>query len=247
MNAAAIAALRERKFHLGTWLSIGSPVIAELAGEIGFDWLLFDLEHGCGSEAALFSQLQATRGTKSAAIVRVGALQPDLISRVLDWGADGIMVPHISSEAEALACVKAAHYPPAGKRGVARSTRAIGYGLRPVETAVAPFIFVQIEDHEGVEQSGKIAAVPGIDALFVGPADLRFDLETREPKAPRDFDACLAHVASAASAAGKQSGILLREPAEVARLRELGFTTVAVDSDLGLVRAGFQRLRSSIQ
>ncbi len=231
------ARLREQQPHLGTWLSIGSPVIAELAAECGFDWLLFDLEHGCASESALFAQLQAIRGTNVAAIVRVGAPHADLIARVLDRGADGIMVPHVASAAEAEHCVQAAHYPPRGRRGFSRSVRASGYGLRP-PTTEPPLIFAQIENIEGVESAREIAKVDGIDVLFVGPADLRFDLAARPAQATRDFDACLREVATA----GKPCGILVRDRAEADKLRQLGFTHLAFDSDLGILRAGYQSI-----
>ncbi|HSH93327.1 MAG TPA: aldolase/citrate lyase family protein, partial [Roseimicrobium sp.] len=102
---------KESIIRLGTWLSIGSPVIAELASECGFDWLLIDLEHGCATDAALMPQLQASRGIR---IVRVGAPHPDLVSRALDWGADGIMFPHVSTVEAARQCVDTAHYPPHG-------------------------------------------------------------------------------------------------------------------------------------
>ena len=95
------------KLALGTWLSIGSPVIAELAAQCGFDWVLLDLEHGCGTEATILPQIQAIRGTATSAIVRVGAPHPELIARVLDWGAHGIMVPHVNSAAEAEGIVRA--------------------------------------------------------------------------------------------------------------------------------------------
>ncbi|HYI28264.1 MAG TPA: aldolase/citrate lyase family protein [Bradyrhizobium sp.] len=228
--------------HIGTWLSIGSPVIAELAAESGFDWLLFDLEHGCGSEATLLAQLQAVRGTTAAAIVRVGAPHADLIGRILDWGADGIMLPRVSTAAEAEACVQASHYPPRGRRGFARTTRAGNYGLRAPETATPPLIFAQIENIEGVENARDIANVEGIDVLFVGPADLRFDLQARPAQATRDYDACLAEVAAAADGAGRQSGILTREASEISKLRSGGYTLIAIDSDLGILRAGYQRI-----
>jgi hypothetical protein len=86
---------------IGTWLSTGSPVIAELAALSGFDWVLLDLEHGNESEASLPNQLRGLRGTRTRGIVRVGAPHADLIARVLDWGAHGIMVPHVNSAAEA--------------------------------------------------------------------------------------------------------------------------------------------------
>lgn len=220
-------------------------MIAELAAESGFDWLLFDLEHGAGSEGALLGQLQAIRGARAAAVVRVGAPHPDLIGRVLDRGAHGIMVPHVSSAAEAEASVRAAHYPPRGRRGVARSVRACGYGLHPFgnpETMVRPMLMAQIETTEGVEHARAIAGVDGIDVLFVGPADLQFDLRARPEQAARDYRGCLAEVAAAAAAAGKQCGILLRDPAETGAFRKLGFTILALESDLAILRKGFQSL-----
>ena len=216
--------LRERQLQIGTWLSLGSPVVAELAADSGFDWLLIDLEHGCGSEAAVLPQLQAIRGSKTAAIVRVGAPHPDLIARVLDWGADGIMVPHVSTVAEAEACVRAAHYPPRGRRGMARTVRATGYGLRSPDTTQLPLLIAQIETIEAVENARAIASVDGVDVLFVGPADLQFDLKVRPEVAVRDYASCLREVATAAGAAGKLCGLLIRDAAEVGALRELGFT-----------------------
>lgn len=240
--------LRDQHLHIGTWLGIGAPVIAELAAECGFDWLLFDLEHGCGTDAALLPQLHAIRGTKAATIVRVGAPHPDLVLRVLDWGANGLMFPHIASAAEAEVCVRAAHYPPRGHRGMSRSARAYGYGLRPPGapgTIPAPLIMAQIETIEGVENADAIAKVDGVDVLFVGPADLQFDLCARPDKSSRDYDACLKHVAGAAKSAGKQSGILIRNPAEIQLHLDLGYTVVALESDLAMLRKGWQQVLSA--
>lgn len=233
--------LREREPQTGTWISSGSAVISEIAADSGFDWLLFDLEHGCGSDATLLPQLQATRGSAAASIVRVGAPHADLIGRVLDWGASGIMVPHVSSVAEAEACVRAMRYPPQGQRGFSRSVRAHGFGLRPADTT-QPAFFAQIETVEAVERAGEIAAVDGLDVLFVGPADLQFDLNSRPEDATRDFVGCLEEVARAAAAVDKPCGILVRDLADLPRLRGLGFTHLAIDSDLGLLRAGYQAI-----
>jgi 2-dehydro-3-deoxyglucarate aldolase/4-hydroxy-2-oxoheptanedioate aldolase len=238
MNAAQ---LRARNAAIGTWLSLGSSVVAELAADSGFDWLLFDLEHGCGTEAALLPQLQAMRSAGAAAIVRVGAPHADLIARVLDWGADGIMVPHVSTAAEAEAVVRAMRYPPRGQRGYSRSVRAYGYGLRPPEAA-PPIFFAQIETIEAVEAAAEIARVDGVDVLFVGPADLQFDLQARPGQATRDYAAGLAHVAAVASAAGKLCGLLVRDRADLPRLRALGYTHLAIDSDLAVLRAGYRSI-----
>jgi 2-keto-3-deoxy-L-rhamnonate aldolase RhmA len=223
---------------LGTFLSLGSPVIAELAGECGFDWVLIDLEHGNETEAALPHQLRALRGSKTAAIVRVGAPHPELIARVLDWGAQGIMVPHVNSAQEAEQIVQAAHYAPRGRRGFSRTVRAYGYGLRPPgQDMPAPLIMAQIETVTGVKNVAEIAAVDGINVLFVGPADLQFDLKHRSNG---DYAKCLAQVVSAAKSAGKAAGILVREIGELQTHLDLGFTHVAVDSDLSILRKGFQ-------
>jgi 2-dehydro-3-deoxyglucarate aldolase/4-hydroxy-2-oxoheptanedioate aldolase len=233
--------------RLGTWLSIGSPVIAELAALAGFDWVLIDLEHGSAAEAAVPDQLRALRGSRTEGIVRVGAPQADLIARVLDWGAQGLMTPHVDSAAEAEQIVRAAHYAPRGQRGYSRTVRAHDYGLRAPEATPAPLIMAQIETIEGVSQAGEIARVEGVDVLFVGPADLQRDLQHRAAAAPGDFAQCLDIVVAAARDAGKEAGILVRDLADVPRHLELGFTRLAVDSDLAILRKAWQQTRSEFQ
>ncbi len=225
---------------IGTFLSIGSSAITELAAEVGYDWVLIDLEHGCESEASLPNQLRALRGSQTLAIVRVSAPHPDLMGRVLDWGADGIMVPHVDTVEQALRCVQAAHYPPQGHRGVSRTVRAYGYGMKiPEGELPKPILLAQIETMEGVNHADHIAAVPGIDALFIGPADLNYDLKARQ--SPRSYEDCLQSVVKAAKDHGKSSGILVRHSDDAEKLKELGLTWIAMDSDLSLVREGFKR------
>jgi len=230
--------------HIGTWLSIGSPVIAELAGACGFDWVLLDLEHGCESEAALPSQLRALRGSTTRAIVRVGAPHADLISRVLDWGAHGIMVPHVNSAEEAEAIVQAAHYAPRGHRGFSRTVRTYDYGLNPPgNIPPSQIILAQIETIQGIENAKAIAAISGIDALFVGPADLGHDLKVRQSSL--NYDDCLRTVAAAAREQGKECGILVRQSADLPKMRDIGFTWLAIDSDLSLLREGYLKILQS--
>lgn len=144
--------------RLGTWLSLGSPVITEVAALCGFDWVWLDLEHGSASEATLPDQLRALRGSGTLGIVRVGAPHTDLIARVLDWGAHGIMVPHVNSAAEAGAAVQAAHYQPRGRRGFSRTVRAHDYGLRVPESIPATLLIAQIETREGSERGPQHCA-----------------------------------------------------------------------------------------
>lgn len=228
--------------RIGTWLSLGSPTVAELAAESGFDWLLLDLEHGCATDAALPDQLRAVKGTNAKAIVRVGAPHIDLVGRVLDWGADGIMVPRVCTVEDAERVVQAAHYAPRGRRGVARTVRAVGYGRRlpDQQNMPKPLILAQIETVDAVDNAEKIARVDGIDVLFVGPADLGYDLLAQ--RSARTYTECVSAVTKAAQSAGKQSGILLRRVDDVESMREQGMSWIAVDSDLGILREHYTRI-----
>jgi 2-dehydro-3-deoxyglucarate aldolase/4-hydroxy-2-oxoheptanedioate aldolase len=196
---------------IGTWLSTGSPVIAELAALSGFDWVLFDLEHGNESEASLPNQLRGLRGTRTRGIVRVGAPHADLMARVLDWGAHGIMVPHVNSAAE------------------------------------AELIMAQIETVEAVKRAAEIARTDGIDVLFVGPSDLQFDLQNHADSSVGDYQQCLRTVVSAAKGAGKAAGILVRDAADLPAHHDLGFTHIAVDLDIAILRKAYAKILNSIE
>lgn len=230
------------RLTLGTWLSVGSPVIAELAAVCGLDWVLLDLEHGCGSDADVPDQLRALRGGPTRGIVRVPGDRPDLVARVLDQGADGVMVPHVDRAEQAERLVRAASYPPRGHRGVSRTVRAHDYGLRPLDGRPAPMLIAQIETLDAVDEAAAIAGVDGIDVLFVGPADLQHDLAVRQPAAGAGFEDCLDRVVAAAHAAGKAAGILVREPGDLPRRAEQGFSFVAVESDVAILRNAFRAL-----
>lgn len=225
--------------QLGTWLSSGSPVVAELIGLCGFPWVLIDLEHGSDTEAALPHLLRALKGSPTRGIVRVGAPHPDQIARALDWGAGGIMVPHVNSAAEAEKIVQAAHYAPRGHRGLSRTVRACQYGLSSPDGNPAPLLMAQIETVAGVLAVEEIAAVDGIDVLFVGPADLQFDLKHRGTTATGDYQACLSKVLAAADSAGKSAGILIRDLSELEAHAGLGFTYIAADSDIAILRKAY--------
>ena len=227
--------------HIGTWLSLGSPAVAELATLCGFDWVLLDLEHGSESEAALPNQLRALRGGQTQGIVRVGAPHADLIARVLDWGAQGIMVPHVNTASEAEAIVQAACYAPRGRRGYSRTVRAYDYGLQSASAeAFKPIIMAQIETVEGVKNAASIAAVDGIDVLFVGPADLQFDLTHGRDNTANDFAQCLVQVVHAAKTQAKSAGILIRDLSDLQRHSDIGFNCIAIDSDIAIIRKAYQ-------
>ena len=237
MSTKGIEKLRQQQPALGTWLSVGSPTIAELAARCGFDWLLFDLEHGCLTEADLLSNLRAASGYPAALVVRVPDHGASLIGRALDWGAEVIMVPHVDQAESAQKLVQAMTHAPHGKRGFSRSVRALGYGRINPSEVPAPLLWTQIETAEGVRNVEAIAAVRGVHGLFVGPADLKLSLAST-PGAP-SFEESLDRVIHAARTHGIAAGILIRDPAEFPGLQQRGFTQIAVDSDLAILRQGF--------
>lgn len=237
--------LRSPSLSLGTWLSSGSETVAELAAQCGLDWLLLDMEHGCLTEAGLLANLRAIRGHDVATIVRVPTHEAGLIGRVLDMGAEGIMVPHVESAEDARALLRAMRYPPHGERGFSRSVRAYDYGLRKPESLPNPLLFAQIETARAVANVGEIAAVEGVDVLFVGPADLGLSLSVT-PDAPT-YPAALESVLRAARANTKHAGLLVRDRGETTDLFHQGFTKIAIDSDLSILRSAFLSLGNDLR
>lgn len=236
-----------RQLELGTWMSIGDPIITELASEFKFDWLLFDLEHGCLQESSLISNFQAVRRKDIHLIVRVGSLNPALIARVLDWGATGIMLPHVSSPDQARACVNAMRYPPIGKRGYSGSARSYKYGINKpddIKKIADPILIVQIENLEGVKNSEAIAAVEGVDILFIGPSDLKHELSIHSGKNAIAFEDAKEIVCKAARIHSKQAGILIPDTTNLKGLIQKGFSCFAISSDIKILSQGYHSIIS---
>jgi 4-hydroxy-2-oxoheptanedioate aldolase len=229
------ARLRAGETLYGTFAGLGSPVATEMVARAGFDWVLIDLEHGAGSEADLLANLHAMGATRSAALVRPRSGERLRIGRALDLGAHGIMVPRVDLPEQAREAVSWMRYPPDGTRGLALSTRGAGLGelghndIQVINARICGII--QIESPSAVEHAAEIAAIDGVDVLFVGPTDLSHSLGV-----PGRFDdpiylEALRHVATTAEAAGKAAGILLRDAAALPRHRELGFRFIGLGSD----------------
>ena len=232
----------------GTFLNLASPLSARMAAQLGFDWLLIDLEHGACTEETLPSLLLAVEGTACAPIVRVVSNNQDSIKRALDFGAVGVMVPYVSTAEQAKAAVSFTRYPPAGCRGVASSTIATGFGMRTDEyhqsAATDVLTIVQIETREGVENADSIAAVDGVDVLFVGPLDLSFNLGCPKQYDDPNLHAAFDQVIQACVDHNKAAGIL-STPERVEGHQTQGFSFVAVGSDAGALREGLERFRDA--
>jgi 4-hydroxy-2-oxoheptanedioate aldolase len=224
---------------LGAFLNLDSPAAAELCARAGFDWLIVDLEHGAGNEAGLVPILTAIEITSTAALVRPASGERIRIGRALDLGATGIMVPRLDTVDEVRQAVSYLRYPPDGVRGVALLTRGARFGsvahgqVNSLNDDVVGII--QIESAAAVAAVGEIAAIDGVDVLFVGPSDLSHSLRIPGQLDRPDYLAALDAVVKASRAAGKSAGILLRQARDLARHLELGFRFVGIGSDAGFV------------
>jgi 4-hydroxy-2-oxoheptanedioate aldolase len=226
----------------GSWLSTGSPVVAEIAGQAGFDWLVIDTEHGMGTEAAVLGQLYAIGTTPATGLVRIERSDRLRISRSLDLGAGGLIVPRVETAADVAQALAWMRFPPVGQRGVALGGRGQGFGRvghAEIGTLndVALGVF-QIENPSAVAEADAIAALPGADVLFVGPADLSHSLGVPGQFSDPGYLAALDAVVAACRSHRKAAGILLYEPAAIAPHLERGFRFVGLGSDGGFVMSG---------
>ena len=226
----------------GTFLGLGSAVSAELCARVGFDWVIIDLEHGAGTEADLLPSLLAVSTTRTAAIVRPQSGERLRIGRALDQGAHGVMVPRVDLPEQAREAISFMRYPPDGTRGLALSTRGAGLGEGRHTDVVGInqriIGIIQIESPSAVEHSAEIAAIDGVDVLFVGPTDLSHSLGI-----PGQFDdpiylAALERVVAAADGEGKATGILLRDAGALPRHLDLGFRFIGLGSDGAFIADG---------
>lgn len=234
----------------GTFLSLGPPLAAEACAVSGFEWLLIDLEHGGGDEMAMIGQIRAAGMHDVPCIVRVENVERIRSGRVLDLGARGVMFPRLSEVAEVVEAVRHLHFPPTGTRGVATYHPAGGFGLHPewLDRADEEVICViQIETLQALKNVEEIAAVPGVDVLFVGPRDMTSALgipaafhDTRHLEA-------LDKVAAAALHNGIRAGILASNAADAERHRSSGFDFIAIASDAVLLASAGHRAPAEVR
>lgn len=225
---------------IGTWLMSGAPATAELLGHAGFDFLVVDLEHTPLGIAEGIHLLRAVANTPAAPVTRIAANDAVMIKQALDAGAATIMVPFVQNAAEARLAADAMRYPPVGTRGVAAMHRASRYGADADYLATANdevFLIAQLETEEAIANLREIAAVPGIDALFVGPGDLSASMGLIGQIGHERVQRTMADAARLAREAGKPIGTVGPEPTVVRRFVDYGYDFVAVSSDLAMMRA----------
>jgi 4-hydroxy-2-oxoheptanedioate aldolase len=230
----------------GMWVCSGSPLVAEICAGSGLDWLLIDMEHTPNGLESVLAQLQAVAGYDITPVVRVPVGDVVTIKRVLDLGAQNLMVPMISSAAEARAVVEASRYPPAGRRGVgsalarsARWNRVDGY-LENAGHHVS--VFVQVETTAGVEAAAEIAAVDGVDGVFLGPSDLAASMGLLGQQThPQVVDAVL-QAFRAVGGTGTPVGVNAFDPTAARAYLDSGASFILVGADVALLARGSEAL-----
>lgn len=234
----------------GLWMSLTSPVAAEALSLLGYDWLLFDTEHAPVEMAQVQPLLQAASAGESNLIVRPAWNDKVLIKRALDIGAQTLLVPFVQTADEAAAAVAATRYPPHGIRGVAGGTRASRYGLakdyfEKANSQIA--VIVQIETVDALARLEEIAAVPGVDGVFIGPSDLASSFGHLGNPGCDEVQAALKDAASRLKAVNMPSGILATNSEDARRYRSCGYAFVSCAVDLGVLVQGAAKILNDMR
>lgn len=239
------AAIASGRHQLGFWCSLPGGYAAELVAGSGYDWLLFDTEHSPSDPIGVLSQLQAAAAYEVSSIVRPASNDPVLIKRMLDVGAQTLLIPYVQTREEAEAAVAAMRYPPRGIRGVSGLTRATRFGRVPGYATTAESelcLLVQVETGFALDRLEDIASVEGVDGVFIGPADLAASLGfPGEPDRP-DVVAAVEDAIARIKAAGKPAGLLTPNIGFARRCIELGTLFTAVGIDAGVLARGSEAL-----
>jgi len=228
--------LHAKELQIGAWLGMGSGPVAEITGRAGFDWCMIDGEHGVNDLTSLRDQLVALSSVNCPAAVRVADAQPWMLKQALDIGAQTVLVPMIDTPEQAQAMASAVRYAPQGTRGLAAGVvRASGYGAKPDYAANAnaqTCLMVQAESRCAVENVDAIAAVDGVDCIFIGPSDLAADMGYLGESEVVEVQNAIEHVIKRTVAAGKAAAMFCLNPDQVGRYVEMGATFIAVASDV---------------
>jgi 4-hydroxy-2-oxoheptanedioate aldolase len=253
MRNHTLALLRSGKPAIGSWMTLASPLASELLAHSGYDFLVVDTEHSPTDTETVVQMLQAMKGQQVSPVVRVVWNDVGLIKRALDSGAHGVIVPMVNTVAEAEQAVAACRYPPVGVRSVGGTRPPLSFGVSRAEYLAEAnqeiMLAVQIEHVDAIARVDEIAAVAGVDSVFVGPNDLCASMglpPLLEPDVPA-FEEALAKVVGAANAHGKAAGILVGTLATGLKRLQQGFSFVAIGTDAGMVTAGAQAVVQGVK
>lgn len=227
---------------VGTFIQTPHPVICEFTGSMGFDFLCLEAEHSAMGAETVTALVAATSRTKSAALVRLANNDWDLVAAALDSGAEGVICPRVNSGAEAETFVRSALYPPVGDRGIGPG-RVTGYGLNSgpsyrAQANESNLVAAQVETRAAIEHLDEILATPGLDLIFVGPADLASSLGIDGGFDHPDLRAAIQGIVDRAHTAGKKTGIFAGNAAQAAYWVERGVQLILLASDLIFIIGG---------
>ena len=249
MNAFK-ALCRPGHVTIGTWIMSASNIVAEAIGHVGFEWAVVDMEHTPLDMMNVVHLLQALAGTKTVPVVRVPWNDTVMVKRVLDAGATTVLFPFVQDEHEAARAVAATRYPPEGIRGMAAMSRASRFGTTPnyVTTANEGMgVIVQLETADALTRIDAIAAVPGIDAIFIGPADLSASMGHVGQLMHPEVVALMTDAVKRIKALGKPAGTLGGSVEQFQQYRAMGFDFIALGSDLGHLMRGVQTAFAAVR
>lgn len=234
-------ALANGERQVGLWSGLASPIAAEIIAGAGFDWIVIDGEHAPNDIPSLLAQLQAMRGGTAEPVFRLPWNDAVMFKRALDVGARSLLVPFVQNAEEARRAVAATRYPPLGIRGVSVTPRANDYGRIKGYHHNAYLdicVIVQLETSAALAELEAIAAVEGVDGLFIGPSDLAAGLgHLGNPKHP-EVQAVIRNAAARIRATGKSAGMLAGSVDDVEGYFEMGFNFTATGSDVGILARG---------
>lgn len=232
--------------QIGLWVALANSYSAEICAGAGFDWLLLDGEHAPNDIRSLLAQLQAVAPYPASPVVRPVTGETHVIKQLLDIGATSLLVPMVDTAEQAAELVRATRYPPQGIRGVGSGlARAARWGRVPRylhEANEQICLLVQVESKKGIDNLPAIAAVPGVDGVFIGPSDLAADFghigQTTHPEVARAVDAAIVTIRKA----GKAPGILATDVAVAQGYLKAGCTFVATATDVSLLARGAEQV-----
>jgi 4-hydroxy-2-oxoheptanedioate aldolase len=232
------AKLKRGEVSFGTWLAFGDLYATRLLARMGFDWLTLDIEHS----AIDWSQATAIFGAIADAgcvpLARVPEGTHHYIKRVLDAGAMGIVVPMVDTVEQAKVAIAAAYYPPTGNRSVGGGMHSMNFGASAADYYNQAndniLVVLQTESPTGVQNAEAIYSLPGVDAIFIGPNDLRFQMRTADGTFPtaEQHEAMVQRVITAGKKVGCPTGIHAMDPKSALQRAEQGMRFIAVGSEL---------------
>ncbi|MBD9374471.1 HpcH/HpaI aldolase/citrate lyase family protein [Rhizobium sp. ARZ01] len=241
------AALREDRFQLGLWVALGSAYAAEIASGSGYDWLLLDGEHGPNDMPLLSAQIGAVRDTASHPIVRPPMGEAWLLKQLLDQGAQTFLIPMVETAEQARALVRAVRYPPAGIRGVGAGLgRASDFNRTPEYLTTANdeiCLIVQIESRAALAALDEIAAIDGVDGLFIGPSDLAADMGYLGQPSAAPVREAIRDAFERIHKHGKARGIMTVVPEQAHEYRAMGADFMAIGTDVNCLVKAMDGLR----